>query len=574
MPAPTTPQWVCAACLLLLACTPAAFFATPVSAAAPAQEEVVNVVLVGATGDLSKKYLWQALYRLHAARFMSPKKLPTLRVWPGSRADPKKGQAAVGEILKNHLTCKPGVDYILDDEAGDCTTAQEDFVANHVRPYTRLKKELDYAELNSAIQADLEATDAKEVGRIVYLSIPPKAYENASRAVAEHAHPSNRPGGDPLEDMMDGDDDSSLVTGNKGAAGGANGNEEDGVTSGPWLRVIFEKPFGSDTDSAENLARVISHSLVEREIFRIDHYLGKAGVQGIHDFRRANAAAYEPLFSSEHVARIDVVMKEKGDCAGRAGYYDDYGVIRDIHQNHLSEMLALATMDLTESSDDMDGGEVDSLVGMMKSYVYDSIGPPTLQDAVLGQYAQYQHHVEEDRSKWIKDEAEITAKTMTPTYAAVRLNIDTNRWNGVPVIVTAGKALDERTAYVRFIFKSGGELVFNVQGGAAGTAISATSDLPAFEAVPGWSGTSHNISPGENPGAYDSLVAAAFHGKESMFVQTDTLLASWRVWTPLLNAIEALEAPPMAYSPGGEEVFAESSKLFKVAGSDRAPKEL
>jgi hexose-6-phosphate dehydrogenase len=521
------------------------------------------VVLVGATGDLSKKYLWQALYRLHAARFMSPTKVPTLRVWPGSRATAEKGQAAIGEILKKHLICKPGVDYILDDELAECETSQENFVNSHVRPYTRLKKELDYAELNSAIQADMEATDAKEVGRIVYLSIPPKAYENASRAVSEHAHPSSRPRSSPLEDMID-DDVSS---------GNTNSEEENVDLEDPWLRVIFEKPFGSDTDSAEDLAQVISDSLVEREIYRIDHYLGKAGVQGIHDFRRANAAVYEPLFSNEHVARIDVVMKEKVDCAGRAGYYDDYGVIRDIHQNHLSEMLALATMDLTDS-DDINDSEVESLVGMMKSYVYDSISPPTLEDAVLGQYAEYQHHVEEDRSKWIKDEAEITAKTMTPTYAAVRLNIDTDRWNGVPVIVTAGKALDERTAYVRFIFKSGGELMFNVQGGAVGTAISATSDLPAFQAVPGWSGTSHNISPGENPGAYDSLVAAAFHGKESLFVQTDTLLASWRVWTPLLHAIEALEKPPMAYGPGGKEVFAESSKLFKVSGSDRAPKEL
>ena len=96
-------------------------------------------------------------------------------------------------------------------------------------------------------------------------------------------------------------------------------------------------------------------------------------------------------------------MKEKVDCAGRAGYYDDYGVIGDIHQNHLSEMLALATMELgLRAEDTSEDAEAESYAGMMKSYL--TMQSPSMQEAVLGQYAEYQHHVEEDRSKWTKDE--------------------------------------------------------------------------------------------------------------------------------------------------------------------------
>lgn len=543
--------------LCLLICTVTVFLSEVHADATGSGDTVVNVVLVGATGDLSKKYLWQALFRLHNSRHMQPGKVPKLLVWPGSRSDKEKGQTAIDEILKQHIVCKPGVDYIHEGEVRDCASAKESFISKNVQPYIKLKGDNDYAELHASIQAHLESSNAKEEGRIVYLSIPPKAYENASRAVALHAHPGKNDLGEPLEDI--GVDDEAIED-------SAGVSEQTNDT--PWLRVIFEKPFGSDTSSAEMLAESISSSLQEHEIYRIDHYLGKAGVQGIHDFRLANRDTYEPLLSNDHVARVDVVMKEKVDCAGRAGYYDDYGVIRDIHQNHLSEMLALLTMDLTESTGETEEDDSESLVGMMKSYVYDSILPPSKNDAVLGQYETYQNHVEEDRAKWIKDEEEIQRKTMTPTYAAVRLNIDTDRWNGVPVIVTAGKALDERAAYIRIVFKNGGELVFNVQGGEVGTAISATSDLPAFNSVKGWAGTSHNISPGENPGAYDSLVAAAFHGKKSLFVQTDTLISSWRVWTPLLDEIGALTDRPMLYQQGGKEVFEASSKLFKIAGSE------
>jgi hexose-6-phosphate dehydrogenase len=333
---------------------------------------------------------------------------------------------------------------------------------------------------------------------------------------------------------------------------------------------VFEKPFGSDVQSAIELADTLGESLEEEEIYRIDHYLGKAGVRVIHAFRAQNKDIYEALLTTEHVAYVDVVMKEQTDCAGRAGYYDDYGVVRDLHQNHLSEMMALALMDLPldtqvlEDSTKTVQQQQSQLMAMYKAYCYDAIKKPSLaQDVVVGQYEGYQKHVEQDRAKWMTDPNDIKRRTVTPTFASVRLRVDNHRWRDTPVYLTSGKALEEREAYVRFVFKNGEELLFNVQGGGKGTHVQATRGLPVFDIPKGWTngnvdGTTPTrfITPLSNPGAYDNLVAKVWQGDTSHFVATDTLLASWRLWTPLLHELEVQEETPLTYTQGGFEMQA------------------
>ena len=536
-------------CLLTIALAAAAIAAT-------AQQDrtttpVVNVVLVGALGDLSKKYLIQALSRVDTLRFQNPPQ-PELILWPGSRSNTDKGRLAMEVILNEHLTCQQGTDYQLAGEAHECVSNQKAF-KSRVMPYRQLKHDQDYHGLNAAIEAHNKHNNYQEMGRLMYLSIPPKAYRNVSKSIARHARPK-----------------SATTT-----------RSSSTDPTKPWLRVVFEKPFGSDVQSAIELADTLGESLEEEEIYRIDHYLGKAGVRIIHAFRAQNKDIYEALLTTEHVAYVDVVMKEQTDCAGRAGYYDDYGVVRDLHQNHLSEMMALALMDLPldtqvlEDSTKTVQQQQSQLMAMYKAYCYDAIQKPSLaQDVVVGQYEGYQKHVEQDRAKWMTDPNDIKQRTVTPTFASVRLRVDNHRWRDTPVYLTSGKALEEREAYVRFVFKNGEELLFNVQGGGKGTHVHATRGLPAFRVPDGWRkssagdassapGTARTIVPNKNPGAYDHLVSKVWEGDQSHFVATDTLLASWRLWTPLLQALDTQPEPPPLYTQGGGEMYAASLELFE-----------
>tara|TARA_B100000795_G_C22778262_1_gene431051 strand:- start:146 stop:1771 length:1626 start_codon:yes stop_codon:yes gene_type:complete len=508
------------------------------------KKPVVNVVLVGALGDLSKKYLFQAFSRVDQLRFTGNQ--PELVLWPGSRSKTDAGQKSMQSILQEHLKCKQGVDYILEDEIHECTSNQAEFKAR-VMPYMQLKYDDHYKELDAAIDAHNEEKNYVEAGRLMYLSIPPKAYQNVSRSIGQHVRPSSF--------QIEGTDSSAdLKT--------------------PWLRVVFEKPFGSDEDSAEQLASDITESLEEHEIYRIDHYLGKVGVQIIYQFRQAHGDIYENLLNKKHVKHVEVVMKEETDCAGRAGYYDDYGVVRDLHQNHLSEMMALAMMDLIDEHDNEQGSSdsgsgAGNLMSMFKSYLYDSVRPPTLADAVIGQYAGYQTHVEQDRSKWMKDTEKIKQKSVIPTFASVRLDLmHSDRWKGVPVYVTSGKAMEEREAYVRFVFKNGETLLFNVQGGqkgTRGTSVIASDGLPEFYDIDGWQKKGpRKMIPLENPGAYDALVAKVWSGEASHFVSTDTLMASWRLWTPLLKELDAATDVPMSYTQGGQEMYKKIEQQFSI----------
>ena len=114
------------------------------------------------------------------------------------------------------------------------------------------------------------------------------------------------------------------------------------------MKVVLEKPFGSDVDTARDLSNSLTEHLKEDEIYRIDHYLGKLGVQSLYDFRVKNRNVYEQYLNNKYVERVEVVMKETEDCAGRTKFYNQYGVIRDVLQNHLTEMAALIAMDLPD----------------------------------------------------------------------------------------------------------------------------------------------------------------------------------------------------------------------------------
>ena len=268
--------------------------------------------------------------------------------------------------------------------------------------------------------------------------------------------------------------------------------------------------------------------------------------------------------NNKYVERVEVVMKETEDCAGRTKFYNQYGVIRDVLQNHLTEMAALIAMDLPDEKSLTDSREIiQSKISFLQH-----VSPPTIDDAVLGQYDGYRSHHSNDVPE--KDARE-AAKTRQVTFASVKLNVDSKRWKGVPFILTAGKVLDERAAYVRVVFKhkTNAEIIFNVQGGKLGTRISATSEAEPFIVPNGYisvpsdkdpEALTTDAKPLDTPvkNAYEVLVADIFFGRKENFVGTASLLQSWKVWTPLLKEYDDESTKihtPILYSIGGKEVF-------------------
>lgn len=443
-----------------------------------------NVVLVGATGNLAQKYLFQAFFEQSMTQ-------PDLHVYPAARKAPDVGQPLVNNILSYNVSCTGQL----------CGNSMFSF-RDRVHDYAQLKKEEHWAMLGDELAAQNGAQ--KEKGRLIYLSIPPRAYAAAAQAIDKYLRP------------------------------------KDG-----WLRVIFEKPFGADSASAKALAQSLATYLAEDEIFRVDHYLGKAGVQAVLGFRRAQVAAgdnsWEDLLTQEHVARVEVAMTETEDCAGRTDFYNQYGVIRDVLQNHLTEMAVLIGMDLTTEGDD-------ESFGAAKLSFLEAVHPPDAHEAVVGQYEDYRDHVRADIAQWGSPEDleayDESPSVRTPTFAAAELLVKNDRWNGVPFVLLSGKQLLKREAYVRVVFKNGATLLFQVQGG--GTFIETTGDLPSFRAPvitseahgsgDGWQfDTERKVTLADQHPAYWVVVDRALAGDRSFFIATDPLLRSWDIWTPLLQ---------------------------------------
>ena len=471
-----------------------------------------NVILIGATGDLARKYLWKGLFSLYRQNRGLGKQFKFIGA---TRLPNESGGKQMDDILGETVYCR--------DQDVDCQKAREEFL--RLCSYSQLKTELDYQKLGESLEKTTE-DNIVESNRIFYLSVPPFAYGDIVKRVNTHCRP----------------------------------------TGGGLLKVVFEKPFGSDLDSANELAEELSKYLKEDEMYRIDHYLGKPGVNQILKFRLENKLKYEPLLNKDHVERVDIVLKEMADCKGRTQFYDKYGVIRDVIQNHMTELLTLIAMDLPSCSRNLTD------IRLNKIKLLNSIVPPSARSAVIGQYKDYNTHYLEERADKQQDVLEST----TQTFAAIVLFINSPRWHGVPFVVTSGKKLDERTAYMKVLFKNNifhvnstsssdkceiRQLIFNIQGGKLNRyAVLVSHNLPE-PMVPinywqqvgdipngmfGCQGDCFRAyGPLINNDAYSTLIEAVFSGRKDLFVGTDDLMASWKVWTPLLESLKL--ATPRLY---------------------------
>ena len=214
--------------------------------------------------------------------------------------------------------------------------------------------------------------------------------------------------------------------------------------NGGWRRVVIEKPFGTDLASAQSLNLQIHKALNENQIYRIDHYLGKETVQNILVTRFANTI-FEPLWNRNYIDHVEITVSEQVGVEHRAGYYDTVGVVRDMFQNHLLQLVSLVAMEPPAS---FDANALHNEKIKVLSSIQPLRGEIVAANSVFGQYKGY---LKEDGVK---------ADSITPTYAALRLQIDNWRWQGVPFYLRSGKRLAEKTSQIIIEFKQPPHLLF------------------------------------------------------------------------------------------------------------------
>jgi glucose-6-phosphate 1-dehydrogenase len=348
----------------------------------------------------------------------------------------------------------------------------------------------------------------------------------------------------------------ALVVGYLGAAGMAA--QADG-----WRRIVIEKPFGEDLASAQALNRAVHAVFDESQVYRIDHYLGKETAQNILFFRFANTI-FEPVWNRRYVDNIQVTVAEAVDVGHRAGYYDSAGVVRDMFQNHLLQLLSLVAMEPPASF------EADSIRNE-KAKMLTSVRPITLGDTVRAQYAGY------------RDAEGVAPSSQTPTFAALKLYIDNWRWKGVPFYLRSGKVLAQKTSEIIIEFMRPPHLMFHLKDESDFTPnILSLCIQPdegihlRFEAkVPDSAQEIRSVDMDFHyrtsfnstlPDAYERLLLEALEGDATLFNRSDAIEAAWRLVDPVIQGWEKENSPALTVYPSGSWGPAEADDLLARDG--------
>jgi glucose-6-phosphate 1-dehydrogenase len=493
----------------------------PVADQSPTTVQEVNadgtltIVVIGASGDLARKKTFPALFSLQRHGLLPDKCI--IAGYSRSPMDEEKFHTRIS-------SCFP---------KGTEAEAKR-FLARcfyHPGAYARE----GFESLNSALDEKEAQLDGEEKhNRIFYMAIPPSIFV----AVGQGVRPT--------------------CMGNSG-----------------WCRVVVEKPFGKDSESSAKLGSDLAALFEEHQIYRIDHYLGKEMVQNLMVMRFANVV-FEPLWNRHWISNVQITFKENFGTKGRGGYFDEFGIIRDVMQNHLLQILSLVAMDtpVTLSAEDVRNEKVKLLR---------AIQPIELKDVVLGQYGADPNGSE---VSYLEDPT-VPDDSVTPTFAAAVLHIHNERWSGVPFILKCGKALNERKAEIRIQFKSpannlftdtsNNELVLRVQPEEA-VYMKMSTKSPGLEG--GVTHTEMDLSyknrfnldekkGGVNlPDAYERLIFDVIRGDHNLFVRSDELVAAWAIFTPLLHRIEGERIKPELYEYGSRGP-ASADELIQNAGYRR-----
>jgi glucose-6-phosphate 1-dehydrogenase len=323
-----------------------------------------------------------------------------------------------------------------------------------------------------------------------------------------------------------------------------------------WRRIVVEKPFGSDFASAQALNRQLLHNWDESQIYRIDHYLGKETVQNLLAFRFSNGM-FEPLWNSNHIDNIQFSVCESVDVEGRGGYYDSAGVLRDMVQNHMLQMLAYVCMETPQSfSPEAIRDEKAKLLESIRIYKPDEVE----EHFVRGQYGPTCDSQGRQLKPGYRQEKDVAPQSTTETYIAGRLSIENWRWSGVPIYVRSGKALCKRSTEIVVQFKrppqalfqgtpvdhlSANRLVFHIQP-YQGIELLFQAKIPGqimqLQTVD-MRFSYGDIFKATRSTGYEILIHACTHGDATLFSRNDLVESAWKIMQPVLDYWKIAPAP-------------------------------
>ena len=333
---------------------------------------------------------------------------------------------------------------------------------------------------------------------------------------------------------------------------------------GGWTRIILEKPFGRDLESARILNETVLKVFDESSVYRIDHYLGKETVQNILVFRFANSI-FEPVWNRNYVEYVEITAAETLGVERRAAFYEETGALRDMVANHLLQLVALTAMEPPVAFD------ADS-VREQKVQVFRSIRPMTLDEVavntVRGQYGP--GRIGDVAVPGYRQEPGVKPNSTTETFAAVRLLVENWRWAGVPFYLRTGKRLADNVTEIRVHFKRTPQALFaGVDGGSVGPnlvnlriqpdegiSVSFGAKRPGtyMSTVPVMANFSYADAFGGNtPAAYETLILDAMRGDATLFTRRDEVEAEWKIITPIEEAWAQLPAPSFPNYAAGSE---------------------
>jgi len=327
-----------------------------------------------------------------------------------------------------------------------------------------------------------------------------------------------------------------------------------------WVRVILEKPFGTDLASAIQLNRDIHRTLPEDQIYRIDHYLGKETVQNIISFRFANSM-FEPLWNRRYIDHVQITAAESLGVEERAGYYDTSGAFRDMVQNHLLQLLALVAMEPPVSAlDDSVRDEKGKVFKSLRHYTPEEVK----HNAIRGQYGP--GFVDGKPVPGYLQEKNIPADSRTETFAAVRFWVDNWRWQGVPFYLRTGKRLARKVTEIAIVFKPVPHLLFGNNDGqlepnllvvrigpSEGISLRFGTKLPGMTRQLRWVNMDFDYGASfarPSPPAYGRLLHDCMIGDPTLYNRADAVEAAWQATQPILDAWTADKDPLPSYESG------------------------
>ncbi|MFY0691266.1 MAG: glucose-6-phosphate dehydrogenase [Paracoccaceae bacterium] len=450
-----------------------------------------DLVIFGATGDLARRKILPGLYR----RFLAEQMPQEARIIGAARSD-------------------------LDDAGFRALvrSAIEEFVSERKRDTSVIEA---FLQRLSFVSVDARGTDGwlelagkvrRDVIQAFYFSVGPGLFGDIATRLHDHG------------------------------------------IAGPESRIVVEKPFGRDLESARALNTVLAASFEEGQIYRIDHYLGKETVQNLMAVRFANIL-FEPLWNTQYVDHVQITVAETVGVGGRGGYYDKSGAMRDMIQNHLMQLLCLTAM---EPPSHFEPGAVRD----EKLKVLRALDAVSSEDIVRGQYGG-----DQDGPSYLEDCGD--PDSTTESFIALRCHISNWRWNGTPFYLRTGKRLKARMSEIVVHFKEPPHSIFDEDAGTRANVLSIRlqpdegMDLRVTIKEPGPGGMRLIDVPldmtflealGEEaadvPDAYERLIMDVIRGNQTLFMRGDEVEAAWEWTDPIIEGWQARRDKPKPYDPG------------------------